>query len=327
MSFFRYLTFCILRPISTNPMKIRWLFLLLLFISSFGQAQSYIDVIRASNYYSKAVEAYDNEKFTEALDFLKQSEINMKGKTNNDLVFLKIMTKYKLKDYEASYNLLLQYFNGDFKRNRLFFKNIQPYRQKHDINYDQYLTEQFIDIENKYNLLKGINTKLSPDAIAMRLLTEKKELIPFMRRATNSKNISLSFRRVKENDADKKYWTETIYFDMDVRILRRSVVLTGKRDKTNFMVVCGYDETSNVNKDAFYYTFSHKNCKATKLELGWKDNVGGQQEKGLKELSSKKFNTAKKQVNSVPFTEDEKLYLSQEENMKKLLEVLKKQGY
>ncbi len=237
------------------------------------------------------------------------------------------MTKYQLKDYEASYNLLLKYFNGDFRRNRLFFKNIKNYRTKHNINYDQFLTEQFLYIENKYNLLKGINSKLTPEAIAMRILTEKKELISFMRNHTNTKNISLNFRRVNDDDSDKKFWTETIYFDVEKRISRNSIVLNGKRDKTNFMVICSYNEETNVNKKAFYYTFSYQKCKPTKLDLGWEDKVGGQFEKGISELESKKFNTKKKEVNSVKFTEDEKLYLTKEENFTKFQEVLKKLGY
>lgn len=307
-------------------MKLR-LLILFLFISTFGFSQSMIDVIRASNYYSKAIDAYDNAQYKEAMDFIKESEINLKGKTNHDLVFLKIMTQYYLKDYEGSYNLLLQYFNGDFKRNRTFFKNVKPYRIKHDINYDQYLTEQFIDIENKYNLLKGINSKLSPEAITMRILTEKKDLIPFMRNHTNTKNISLSFRKVKDDDAEKKFWTETIYFDIQTRILRNSILLNGKRGKTNFMVVCNYKEEANLNKEAFYYTFTYQNCKAARLNLGWKDNVGGQFEKGIADLDSKKFNIKKKEVNSVKFTEDEKLYLTQDENFEKLKQALKKNGY
>lgn len=307
-------------------MKFRWLFLLLL-ISSLSFSQTTIDIIRASNYYSKAIDAYDNAKFDEALSFLKEAEINLKGKTNNDLIFLKIMTKYHLKDYEASYNLLIQYFNGDFKRNRFFFKNIKPYRIKHDINYDQYLTEQFLDIENKYNLLKGINSKLSPEAITLRIMTEKKELIPFMRNHSRTKNISLSFRRLKDGDSEKKFWNETIYFDVQTQILRNSVVLKGKRDKTNFMVICNYSEDINVGKEEFYYTFSYQKCVPTKLTLGWEDNVGGQFERGMKELATIKFNTKKKEVNSVKYTDDERLYLSQNNNLEKLKKELKKQGY
>ena len=82
-----------------------------------------------------------------------------------------------------------------------------------------------------------------------------------------------------------------------------------------------------VNKDAFYYTFSHNKCTAVRLNLGWKDQVGGQFEKGLAELTSKKFNTKKKEVNSVDFTDKEKQFLSKSKNFEKLKEALKKQGF
>ena len=55
--------------------------------------------------------------------------------------------------------------------------------------------------------------------------------------------------------------------------------------------------------------------------------MGGQFERGMKELAATKFNLKKKEVNSVKYTDDEKLYLSQEENLTKLKEELKKQGY
>ncbi len=69
-------------------MKLRF-FIVILFVSTIAFSQTTIDIIRASNYYSKAVEAYDDAKFENALSFLKECEINLKGKTNNDLVFLK----------------------------------------------------------------------------------------------------------------------------------------------------------------------------------------------------------------------------------------------
>lgn len=306
-------------------MKNFW-FIIFLACSIVIHSQSNIDIIRASNYYSKAVDAYDSGKFEDAFQFLNQAEMNLKGKTNNDLVFLKIMTQYKLKDYDAAYNLMLQFFNGDFKRNRMFFKNIKTYRIRHNINYDQFLTEKFLDIEDKYNLLKGINTKLSAEAIALRILTQKKELVPFIRRATNTKDISLSFRLLSDNGTEKKYRTETLYFDIETRIQDNTVVLNGSKKGTEFMVICDYKEESSVNKEAYYYTFTHNKCQATRLELGFTDNIGGQQEKGLFDLSSKKFCLNKKEVNSVSFTKEEKEFLQKDNNFKKLEIELQKNG-
>lgn len=153
-------------------MKTRFLFVFL-FLSTYSFSQSMIDVIRASNYYSKAMEAYDAEKYSDALAYLKDAEINLKGKTNGDLEFLKIMVRYKLKDYEAAYTSLIQFFNGDYKKNRSFFKNIQPYSNKHSIEYDEYLTKQFIDIENQYNLIKGINKNISAEKLLYDCLPKK----------------------------------------------------------------------------------------------------------------------------------------------------------
>lgn len=150
-----------------------------------------------------------------------------------------------------------------------------------------------------------------------------------MRTNTITDNFSLRFIKAnkQENDSVKKENSETIYFDINTKVIKNAIIITGKSDRTNFNVICNYSEEVSLLKDGFYYTFIYNDCKASQLQLGWNDTVGGQQEKGLKELNLQRFHIKPKEVHTVPFTDEEIVFLNKPENLKKLESELKKQGF
>lgn len=131
--------------------------LLILFLANswITYSQTTIDIIRASNYYTKALNNYVNGNYSSALSNLKSSEENLKGKTNRDLEYLKIMANYRLKNYKTSYDLMVSYFNEEYKNKTVYYKNIKPFREKYNINYSEELTKIFVTLEEKYKVVKN----------------------------------------------------------------------------------------------------------------------------------------------------------------------------
>ena len=126
--------------------------IILLFCSTI-MAQTTLDVIRASNYYSQAINSYrvGNHKLT--LNHLKNAETNLKGKTNKDLEYLKIMSNYKLGNYKTAFNLVKVYFEKGYNERTQYFKNIETYRRRYNNSYEEDLTSIFVELESKYNVV------------------------------------------------------------------------------------------------------------------------------------------------------------------------------
>ena len=125
------------------------------------------------------------------------------------------MTNYRLKKYKVAYDLLVDYFEEKYKNNSVYYKNIEPYREKYNISYSEELTKIFVELENKYNIVENTNVDNVISKIVNRIKREKMSLSSFIsRNMPNSKTIYLSFN--KENIAGygrkKKYWTDRYGF-------------------------------------------------------------------------------------------------------------------
>lgn len=116
-------------------------------------AQSKLDVIRASNYYSKAKSAYRSGSYRLALSHLANAEKNLKGKTNKDLEYLKIMANYRIKNYKQAYTLLTEFFETGYKSRWKSFENVKSYRKEYNVDYEDALTNIFVELEKKYGIV------------------------------------------------------------------------------------------------------------------------------------------------------------------------------
>ncbi len=118
---------------------------------------SAIDIVRASNAYSKAKNHYNSGKMQSALKSLVTARENLKGRTNRDLEFIEIMTLYKLKKFELAYQKLVNYFeNPPWKGKSQTFRSIKTL-QDDDVDYDAELTVVFSDLENWAQLQQSID--------------------------------------------------------------------------------------------------------------------------------------------------------------------------
>lgn len=141
--------------------------IILLFCSTI-KAQTTLDVIRASNYYSKAIQSYRSGNHILTLNHLKNAETNLKGKTNKDLEYLKIMSNYKLGNYKTAFNLVKVYFEKGYNERTQYFKNVETYRRRYNNSYDEDLTSIFVELESKYNVV----TNTSVDSVIKNIITK-----------------------------------------------------------------------------------------------------------------------------------------------------------
>lgn len=141
--------------------------IILLFCSTI-MAQTTLDVIRASNYYSKAINSYRGGNHKLTLNHLKNAETNLKGKTNKDLEYLKIMSNYKLGNYKTAFNLVKVYFEKGYNERTQYFKNIETYRRRYNNSYEEDLTSIFVELESKYNVV----TNTSVDGVIKNIINK-----------------------------------------------------------------------------------------------------------------------------------------------------------
>lgn len=154
-------------------MKIKFTIITLLLLNAFNllYAQSSLDIVRASNHYTNAVQAYENRNYNSALSYLRQSEENLRGNTNRDLEFLKIMSNYRLQQYPAAYELVQRYFEVGFRDRTTSYRNIDTYREKHRVSYEEILTEIFVDLENRF----GVVTNLTIEEVGQSIISRINE--------------------------------------------------------------------------------------------------------------------------------------------------------
>jgi hypothetical protein len=124
-----------------------------------ASAQSPIDVVRASNLYVEALNQYKAGRYSAAYSTLLESEKNLKGKTNSDLVVLKIHTLYKLENYSEAYELIVEYFEAPpWKGNHQHYRNIETWAEQRAQTYDESLTALFVKLEKT----AGVQKKADP---------------------------------------------------------------------------------------------------------------------------------------------------------------------
>ncbi len=130
----------------------------LLAFSAPTSAQTPIDVVRASSLYSKALASYRAGNMPAALAHLKQSEANLKGKTNADLEFLKILIYYRMENYAEAYRLIVPFFEAPPWKDKLqSYRNVDTYRKGSKKTYNEILTDIFVELEKWANKQKNAN--------------------------------------------------------------------------------------------------------------------------------------------------------------------------
>lgn len=152
-----------------------------------ASAQSPIDVVRASNLYVEALNQYKSGRYSAAHSTLLESEKNLKGKTNSDLVVLKIHTLYKLENYSEAYELIVQYFEAPpWKGNHQYYRNIETWAEQREQTYDESLTALFVKLEKTAGVQKKADPSSSGGSIGQQVRQHLNKVNSLELRSTSS---------------------------------------------------------------------------------------------------------------------------------------------
>lgn len=311
-------------------------------------SQTTIDIVRASNYYSKAVGQYQSGSYSSTLNSLKEAETNLKGKTNKDLEYLKIMTYYKLKNYEKAYSLVKTYFETGYSQRTQYFKNVETLREKNNTSYDEDLTSIFIDLENKYGVVSNTSIDEVITSIVKRIKEKKRSRENIIINSTYEEvKISSryyepidSYNNLRTGTVVKRYGEKrnTYWFTRSIS----SNIIKYNNSSYSWYKKFMFDEDFYVNSSYYEYDYNISNTSTyisksdikLKYPKNWYNHSWGRSSHSeMKEsiysgLKSKSHNDDFLKDNdygkfTISFTETEKLVLQQQGNLDKLKKALK----
>jgi hypothetical protein len=330
----------------------RKIFLLIftLLLTSTTYSQTSIEVIRASSYYSNAITDYTNGHYTNALKKLQFAEKNLKGKTNRDLEYLKIMTNYHLKRYKQAYNLTTAYLKGDYFERRKSFSNVTSFSNLNAINYEEELTAIFVDIEEKSNSDEPIDIDNILEQIVTKVETKKIPFSSYIKTALLPKvteKIDYCLREVSNGTTKRVYENNFLNLKMAPTNKKYSFDYTGTiRGKaintSNYKVNITFSPTkAELNNNYYSYGYKQNTVKhlageitlnttayqcysltSPKRESSYFTNLL------IKNFKSKSFTKKgyKTKTYKIFFTDKETNFLKQNSNLTKLNSALRSKG-
>jgi hypothetical protein len=327
------------------------LFLLFtLFLTSNIDSQSYIDVIRSSSYYSTAVINFTEGDYKSALYNLQLAEKNLKGNTNRDLEYLKIMSNYHLSNYKLAYDLTKAYFDVGFSERKKSFRNVTSYSETNNIHYEEVLTALFVSIEEKSKLKKNPDSDNSIDEIVTRISSNKVTFTSYANAALLSKvteKIDYCLREFSNGSLKRVYENNFLNLKMSSTNKKYSFnysgTISGRAINTsNYKINVTFTPTKpELNNDYYSYGYKQNVVKYLEGKITLKEtayqcySLTAPKYKSsyfsnflIKEFQQKNFTKKgyKTKVYQILFTEKEKTYLKQENNLTKLHVALKSKG-
>jgi hypothetical protein len=327
------------------------LFLLFtLFLTSNFYSQSYIEVIRSSSYYSNAVVNFTEGDYKSALYNLQLAEKNLKGNTNRDLEYLKIMSNYHLSNYKKAYNLTKVYFEVGLSERKKIFRNVTTYGQANNIDYEEALTVLFVSLEEKSTLKENPNFDNFIDKIATRIASKKISFTSYTNTALLSKvteKIDYCLREFSNGSLKRVYENNFLNLKMSPTNNKYSFnysgAISGKAiDTSNYKVNVTFSPTkAELNSDYYSYGYKQNNVTYLKGKITLKEaayqcySLTAPKHKNsyfsnflIKRLQQKNFTKKgyKTKVYQLLFTEKETAFLKQDNNLTKLHVALKSKG-
>lgn len=205
-------------------------FFIALFFFFKSYSQTYIEIIRASSYYSNAVTSYSEENYENALSNLLLAEKSLKGKTNRDLEYLKIMSNYHLNKYKEAFKLTSLYFENGYTDRKQSFRNVISYGKMNGINYEEELTSLFVFLEEKSTTHGNTNDSNLINAIVNKIKKNKISLSNFLDRAIVEKvtqKIDYCLREVSNGTLKRIYENNFLTVTKEKSTKKSSYYFTG----------------------------------------------------------------------------------------------------
>ena len=322
-----------------------------LFLTSNFYSQSYIDVIRASSYYSNAIQNFSDGNYKNALSSLQLAEKNLKGKTNRDLEYLKIMSNYQLNNYKQAYDLAKIYFEEGYSERKKSFRNVISYSKINNIDYEEELTAIFVSLEEKSKLKKPISLNALIENIVTRIASKKISFTSYIKTALVTKvteKIDYCLREVSNGTLKRVYENNFLNLKMTStnkkNTFNYSGSIKGKAINTsNYKINVTFSPTkAELNSESYSYGYAQKNVRHIEGEITFKKTAykcysltAPKHEKSYfsnllikkfrnKDFTKRGYNT---KVYRILFTEKEKIILKQDDNLTRLHTALRSKGF
>jgi len=321
-----------------------------LFLTSNFYSQSYIDVIRSSSYYSTAVINFTEGDYKSAMYNLQLAEKNLKGNTNRDLEFLKIMSNYNLSNYKLAYDLTKSYFDVGFSERKKSFRNVTSYSKTNNIHYEEVLTALFVSLEEKSKLKKNPDSDNSIAKIVTRILSNKVTFTNYTNAALLSKvteKIDYCLREFSNGSLKRVYENNFLNLKMSSPNEKYSFNYTGtisgkSINTSNYKINVSFTPTkAELNNGYYRYGYKQNAVKYLEGKITLKEtayqcySLTAPKYKRdhfsnflIKKLQQKNFTKKgyKTKAYQILFTEKEKAFLKQDNNLTKLHVALKNKG-
>ncbi|KOY51962.1 hypothetical protein [Polaribacter dokdonensis] len=332
-------------------MEKKFLILFTIMLSSVCFSQTSLDIVRASNYYSKACKNYTSRNYTSALSNLKLAEENLKGKTNKDLEYLKIMTNYRLKNFKEAYKLVKVYFEEGFSGNTQYFKNVDTYKEQKNIDYEEELTTIFTNLEDKFNLIENVNADDFMANLIAKIKNNMTTAKDYIKEASNSsidKSLLYYYQTKHTRGWDTTYKWRYDYYKAEFARYKVTNNIAfykgyGGADLSNsseYQVKVYYKPTtSKITTSLFTYGYKYDKTEYVSGQTKFYGRV--YESKNSYQLSNTKATQSfidiiekenftnsyyLEKTYKIYFTEDEQIVLSQDYNLSKLKRALAKEN-
>lgn len=329
--------------------KIVLFFFTLIFISTM-YSQTSIEVIRASSHYSNAITYYSNGNYSSSLRSLHQAEKNLKGKTNRDLEYLKIMSNYHLREFKQAYNLAKIYFEKGFFERKKSFRNVTSYSKINNIDYEEELTALFVSLEEKSNLKELTNIGNLIEKIVAKIENKKIPFSSYINTALLPKvteKIDYCLREFSNGSLKRVYENNFLTLKMMATNKKYSFNYTGSIsgkaiNTSNYKIKVTFIPTkTELNKNYYSYGYKQNSVKHTMGSIVLNTtayqcySLTAPQRKSsyfsnllIKNFQNKDFTKKgyKTKVYKIMFTEKERALLKQDDHLMKLNLALRSKG-
>jgi len=319
-----------------------------LFLTANFYAQTHLEVIRASSYYLNAQLDYTAGNYKNALESLLLAEKNLKGKTNRDLEFLKIMTHYQLSNFKQAYHLAKVYFEEGYIERKKSFRNVISYSKANEIDYEEELTAIFVSLEEKSTEKATTNIDAIIENIVTKIIAKKVSFNSYIQSALLSKateKIDYCLREVSNGTLKRVYENNFLNLTMTPSNKKYSYnyqgTIRGKAiHSSDYKIKVSFIPTkATLTTHQYNYGYKQQDVTFIKGAIAFKKtaykcySLTAPKHKTsyftnflIKKLQQKTYTKRGTKMYQISFSEKEKEWLQQDANLKKLQISLRSKG-
>jgi len=260
------------------------------------------------------------------------------------------MSNYHLNNYKQAYDLAKTYFEEGFSSRKKSFRNVISYSETNNIDYEEELTAIFVRLEEKSTLKEVTNTDNLIDKIVSRIIVKKVPFTSYVNTALLSKvteKIDYCLRETSNGTLKRVYENNFLILKMSLTNKKYSFdysgTIKGKAINTsNYKISVTFTPTkAKLNTSSYSYGYKQKGATYLKGKITFKETAykcysltAPKHEASyfsnflIKKFQHKNFTKRgyKTKVYQIFFSEKEKNFLKQGNNLTKLNIALRSKG-